>query len=145
MATAERFFSEDDKAAITAAIVAAEKKTSGEIRVHIESKCPGSVLDRAAACFDNLKMHETAERNGVLFYLAVESRVFAIFGDKGINEKVEADFWNSISAAMEADFKAGDFVKGLSGGIAATGEKLAAHFPVRKENPNELSDEISFE
>jgi uncharacterized membrane protein len=119
-------------------------ETSGEIRVHIESKLKGDVLDRAAWLFKKLGMHKTAERNGVLFYLAVSDKKFAILGDAGINAKVPTGFWDDISELLKNNFKDGKFTEGLSEGILLAGEHLKIHFPHRKDDINELPDEISF-
>ncbi|PIQ14574.1 MAG: hypothetical protein COW67_13070 [Flavobacteriales bacterium CG18_big_fil_WC_8_21_14_2_50_32_9] len=130
---------------IIAAIKEAEKNTSGEIRVHIEKKCKEDVLDHAAFIFDELEMQQTALRNGVLIYLAVEDRKLAILGDAGINLKVPKGFWDEIKDVMITNFKEGKFTEGLSQGIILAGEQLKKHYPHEKENDvNELSDEISF-
>jgi uncharacterized membrane protein len=141
----ENFFSKEEKKQITDAIAEAERNTSGEIRLHMEGHCAIDVLDRAAYVFGKLKMHETAERNGVLFYLAVHDRKFAILGDAGINQVVPVNFWDEIKVTMLALFKQGKFADGLSKGILMAGEQLKANFPFRKEDVNELSDEISFD
>ncbi|MBW8324514.1 MAG: TPM domain-containing protein [Prolixibacteraceae bacterium] len=141
----ENFFSKEEKKQITDAIAEAEKNTSGEIRLHMEGHCAIDVLDRAAYVFGKLKMHETAERNGVLFYLAVHDHKFAILGDAGINQVVPVNFWDEIKVTMLALFKQGKFADGLSQGILMAGEQLKANFPFRKEDVNELSDEISFD
>jgi uncharacterized membrane protein len=142
--SAENFFSDAQKEAIRAVIAEAEEKTSGEIRVHIEEKCDENAIAHAEKVFAKLKMHETAERNGVLFYLAIDSRVFAIYGDKGIHEKVTAQFWDAASAVMEEQFKAGKFTEGLVAGITMAGEQLATHFPFKTGDKNELTNDISF-
>ncbi len=138
------FLSEADKKMIVDAIKEAELNTSGEIRVHIESHCKGNVLDRAAYIFKKLKMHKTAQRNGVLFYLAYNDRKFAILGDAGINSKVPDDFWDTIKENMTEKFKEGKFAEGLSEGIKESGMQLKTHFPYQSDDVNELSDEISF-
>ena len=89
-------------------------------------------------------MNKTHLRNGVLFYLAVSDQKFAILGDKGINEKVPADFWNNIKETMLSHFKQKQFTEGLSKGIELAGEKLKTHFPLQSDDKNELSDEMSF-
>ncbi len=142
--SAQTFFSEKEKKQITDAIKQAELNTSGEIRVHVEGKCPEDVLDRAAYWFEKLSMHKTELRNGVLFYLAVADRKFAILGDAGINAKVPEDFWELIKANMLTQFKESHFANGLSAGITMAGEQLKAHFPYQTDDVNELSDEISF-
>ena len=139
-----KYFSEENKLQITNAIRAAELNTSGEIRVHIEKRCKDDVLDRAAYLFAKLEMHKTELRNGVLFYLAVEDRKFAILGDAGINQKVPENFWEEIKEGMASDFKEGNFTKGLSEGIIKAGEQLKKHFPYQQDDVNELSNDISF-
>ena len=139
------FFSQLENDAIVQAIKEAEKNTSGEIRVHIENTCKSDVLDRAVAVFELLGMHKTEARNGVLFYLAVKDRKFAILGDVGINKVVPADFWDKIKENCIENFKKGEFTKGLTEGIKAAGLQLKGHFPYQSNDVNELSDDISFE
>lgn len=141
---AKKFFTEEQRLAIQQAIAAAELNTSGEIRVHIDNDCKEDVLDKAANTFFTLKMDATQLRNGVLFYLAVKDKKFAILGDKGINEKAPADFWDNIKEAMLSHFKQNDFTTGLCKGISMAGEKLKNHFPLQKNDTNELSNEMSF-
>jgi uncharacterized membrane protein len=142
---ASTFFTKEQQAKIVAAVKEAEENTSGEIRVHIETSCKGEVLDRAAWIFGKLGMHKTAQRNGVLFYLAVEDRKFAVIGDAGINAKVPEGFWDSIKEHLAKEFKSGRFTEGLSTGIIEAGKHLKRHFPHQKDDVNELSDEISFD
>jgi len=145
MANAKYFFSPEEKEKITDAIRRAEDKTSGEIRVHLEERCPGGdPWARALKVFAKLGMHRTELHNGVLFYLAVKDRKFAIVADEGINRTVEEGFWDQIKAVMEEKFKKGDFLGGLVTGISMAGEKLKKAFPVSEDDINELSDEISF-
>lgn len=141
---AKSFFSQSDEALIKDAIRQAENNTSGEIRVHIENNCKGEVLDRAAQVFDLLKMQKTELRNGVLFYLAVKDKKFAILGDVGINTKVPAGFWDEIKMLMLGKFQTGDFATGLAEGIILAGEQLKTHFEHKDDDINELSDEISY-
>ena len=142
---ASRFFSKEQQNQILASVREAEEATSGEIRVHIETSCPEDVLDRAAWVFKKLAMNKTAERNGVLFYLAVRDKKFAIIGDAGINSKVPAGFWDKISELLQKNFKEGKFAEGLSEGIVLAGKQLKTHFPHRTDDANELPDEISFD
>lgn len=145
MVKASSFFTSEEKEVLLAAVKEAEKETSGEIRIHIETTCAGNVLDRAAFIFAKLGMEKTAERNGVLFYLAVKDRKFAILGDSGINAKVPEGFWDCISQLLTRNFKEGKFTEGLSEGIILAGKQLKKHFPYAKDDVNELSDEISFD
>ena len=142
---ASSFFSKEQQAQILASVKEAEMETSGEIRVHIETSLKGDVLDRAAWLFKKLGMDKTAEHNGVLFYLAVGDKKFAIIGDSGINAKVPSGFWDEISELLKKNFKEGKFAEGLSEGILKAGEQLKTHFPHRLDDVNELPDEISFD
>jgi uncharacterized membrane protein len=142
--TAKKFFSKEEQLKIKKAILNAELDTSGEIRVHIESNCKVDVLDRASFLFSKLGMDKTDLHNGVLFYLAVNSKKFAIIGDKGINKEVPENFWQEINEKMSAKFKIGEYTEGMSEGIALAGVRLKKHFPHHIDDINELSDEISF-
>lgn len=140
----KEFLNPEQEASVILAIKNAEKQTSGEIRVHLESKTKKPVLDRAAEVFKKLSMHKTEARNGVLFYVAVEDKTFAIIGDEGINQKVPTDFWEETKNVLVSHFKTNDFGVGLAKGIAKAGEQLQAHFPYQKDDVNELPDDISF-
>jgi uncharacterized membrane protein len=141
---ASSFFTKEQQANILDAIKEAEKETSGEIRVHIETRLSGDVLDRASWIFKKIGMNRTEERNGVLFYLAVRNRKFAIIGDIGINTKVPEGFWDKIKGIMESDFREKRFSEGLAKGILMAGNQLKEHFPHLVNDVNELPDEISF-
>ncbi len=143
MSKTEDFLSKAEEQEIVHAIVEAEKNTSGEIRVHIEEHSEKSPLDRAQEVFFELKMNETQDRNGVLFYVCVSDKKFAIIGDKGINEAVESDFWDCTKDTVIANFKERNFKKGLVEGILRAGERLKKYFPYQSDDINELSNEIS--
>jgi len=140
----KNFFTPEQQKSIKQTIVNAELNTSGEVRVHIDDKCKEDVLDKAANIFHQLKMDKTELRNGVLFYLAVSDHKFAILGDKGINEKVPADFWDLIKDVMLDYFKNRQFTEGLCKGIEMAGEKLKVYFPLQSNDTNELNNEVSF-
>ena len=142
--SAQDFFSREQRDDIKQAIMNAELDTSGEIRVHIDSKCKGDVMDRAFEVFKKLKIHQTELRNGVLFYLAVKNRKFAVIGDEGINQVVPDDFWDELKAEMLDAFREEKFTDGLVDGITRAGMHLKKHFPYQTDDVNELSDEISF-
>lgn len=137
-------FSEAEKSRIKQAIAEAESHTSGEIRLHVEKVCREDVLDHAAFIFEKLEMHKTALRNGVLFYISFDDHKLAILGDAGINAQVGESFWEEIKDHMVNRFKEGAYTEGLSEAIVMAGKALSAHFPKGKDNPNELSNEISF-
>ncbi len=138
------YFIKEDKERIAEAIREAELNTSGEIRVHIEGKCSEDVMDRAAYIFEKLEMHKTALRNGVLFYLSLKDKKFAILGDVGINRVTPENFWEEIKEMTLEQFRMGQYAKGLSEGIKMAGEQLKEHFAYQEDDVNELSNDISF-
>lgn len=142
---ASTFFLKEQQAQIRSAIKEAEEATSGEIRVHIETSLTGNTLDRAAWIFKRIGMHETENRNGVLFYLAVRNKQFAVIGDKGINAVVPEDFWDNIKNLLQEHFSSDKFTEGLVEAILLAGQQLRDHFPRLKDDINELPDEISFD
>jgi uncharacterized membrane protein len=133
-----------DDVRVIAAIVAAERRTSGEIRVFVSRRALGGddILQRAQARFEKLGMTATAARNGVLLYFLPRDRKFAILGDRGIHEKCGAAFWNSIAARLRERLARGEFTDGVVEAISTAGEALAAHFPCGPEDANELPDRI---
>jgi uncharacterized membrane protein len=142
--TAKNFFTPEQQADILQAVQQAELNTSGEIRVHIENKCEGDTLARSAFLFTKLGMTKTAQRNGVLFYLAVQHRKFSVLGDIGIDAAVPENFWDAVKTTMQNNFKEGLFTEGLTIGIKMAGELLKKHFPYQKDDVNELPDDVSF-
>lgn len=143
MSNIENFLTASEEEAIIAAIRDAEKDTSGEIRVHIEHNCKGNVYEHAMEVFHYLKMDNTKDENGVLIYVAVDKKSFVIYGDKGINEAVDDNFWNSTRDVIVSYFKNGDFATGLIEGIRKAGQELSHHFPWNHGDTNELNNTIS--
>ncbi len=151
MSKVEDFLTSEEEAAVVEAIRIAEKNTSGEIRVHLEPhsfsmgnpKKKIDAFDRAAEVFDMLNMNNTKDSNGVLIYVAVKDRTLVIMGDKGINDIVGQDFWESTKEIIIGHFKEGNTKQGLVEGILKAGEQLKKYFPYQKDDKNELSDDIS--
>ena len=140
----EDFFSAEEKQQVTAAIAAAEKRTSGEIRVYVESRCKYvEPLDRAAEVFHILKMHETAQRNAVLVYIAYKDHQLAVFGDKGIHEKIGQESLNQSAAFVSQGVREGRPCEALCEAIRKMGEVLSRHFPVTPGDTNELPDSVT--
>jgi uncharacterized membrane protein len=144
MPTARKFFTLQEQQLLVNAIAEAELKTSGEIRVHIENFSLGSELKSAAKIFRKLNMHETAERNGVLIYIAALSRKVAVIGDEGIHQKLGQEFWEQLVARLVAQFKADRKAEALAACIVECGNQLGKFFPRRSDDKNELSNTISY-
>lgn len=143
MSKVEDFLTRDEELAIVEAIRLAEKETSGEIRVHIERTTSMSAMDRAMEVFHFLEMDKTALKNGVLIYVAVDDHTFAICGDKGINDLVADNFWDSTKEIMASHFRIGQFKQGLVEGISKAGAELQHYFPCADDDTDELTNEIS--
>jgi uncharacterized membrane protein len=140
------FLSASEKQLIVSAIQSAEKQTSGEIRVFVESHCRFvHPLDRATEVFHQLKMEQTSSRNAVLLYVAMKDRQLALYGDKGIHEKVGDGFWNEKVKIILSHFNKANYGEGMARIIKEIGEALGQHFPYDKEtDKNELPDDIVF-
>lgn len=137
-------FTKNEQELIANAIATAEKATSGEIRIAIDKHCHGSAFDRATEYFAELGMDKTAQRNGVLIYLAHEDHKFAIIGDRGIDTVVPDDFWETTQVAMKAHFLSGNIAEGIVAGVSLAGEKLALFFPYQNGDVNELPNDIVY-
>ena len=130
---------------VRGAITAAEKRTSGEIRVSVAPFFWGRVQPVAEHAFRRLGMEKTRQRNGILFFIVPARKRFVVLGDEGIHVKLGQEFWDTIAAAMAERFHKGEFSDGLVDGIRAAAEGLAAHFPYDAEaDVNELPDDIDF-
>lgn len=130
----KKFFSKAEEERIIHAIKEAEHSTSGEVRFYVESKCPDDAYERAVAVFHRMQLHEKNHRNGVLIYMAIKDRKFAIVGDEGIHTKVTDTFWESIREQMIERFKEEKMVEGICEAVKQIGEKLKESFPV---DPND--------
>ena len=140
------FFTEEETKLIVNAIRHAEKRTSGEVRVFVESRCSWmDAIDRAAEIFFSIKMDKTGQRNAVLVYVAIKDRQLAVLGDEGIHNKVGTEYWNKVVKEMLSSFNKENYAKGIADCAIQIGEALTTHFPFdRDTDKNELPDEIVF-
>lgn len=137
-------FSEEEEKLVVDAITSAERQFSGEIRIHVERYCKSNPFARARTIFQKLDMTNTRDRNGVLIYFGLEDHNFAILGDKGINDLVPENFWESTKEAMMIDLRANDVIAAICRGIELSAAVLKEHFPPKEDDTNELSNEISY-
>lgn len=143
MSKVEDFLTAQEEQEIVNAIIEAEKNTSGEIRVHIETHSENDHYSRTQALFHQLKMDNTKDGNGVLIYVAVDDRKFVVYGDEGIHKIVGQNFWDTTKEAIQYHFKKGEFKKGIIAGVLKAGTELEKHFPWKHNDTNELSNEVS--
>ena len=142
--TAEEFLTEGERKQVSAAIAEAELRTSGEVRVHLDDRTVDDVLEHAAFIFEELGMHRTRDRNGVLIYLSVADRKLAVIGDEAINQQVPENFWNDVLGLLKLHLAAGRPAHGLVEAVHMVGEKLRIHFPLKHDDTDELPNEVSF-
>ena len=142
----KEFFTAEEKQKVVEAIQKAEQRTSGEVRVFIESRCRFvDAIDRAAELFFQLGMDKTEERNGTIVYVAVKDRQAAVFGDEGIHQRVGQKYWEDEVNKMMVCFKQANLADGLIQCVTDIGEVLYQHFPYNREtDKNELPDDIVF-
>lgn len=142
----KEFFTDEEKQSIIDAVRNAEQRTSGEVRVFVESRCRYvNAIDRAVEIFENLQMQKTELRNATLVYVAVKDRQLAVFGDEGIHQKVGNEYWANEVMKMIHAFNRDNIAEGISRCVLNIGEALATHFPYDKStDKNELPDDIVF-
>ena len=143
MSNIEDFLTHEEEQEIIDTIRIAERNTSGEIRIHLERTCQGDIFQHAVEVFHFLKMDNTSLRNGVLIYIALDKKTLVIYGDKGINEKVDDSFWESTKDLILSHFKKNAFKEGLIQGVLKAGKMLEAYFPWDHGDINELDNTIS--
>lgn len=130
---------------IVESIQLAESHTSAEIRVCVARQCKGDPLEAAFKKFHQLKMDTTQLRNGVLIYVSPSHHKAAIFGDQGIHDAVNGDFWDEALAKMLTHFKKGEITEGICKGVGKVGELIKSRYPVLENDVNELGDEVILE
>jgi len=142
----KEFFTDEEKQTIVDAVRSAEQRTSGEVRVFVESRCRYvNAIDRAVEIFENLKMQNTELRNATLVYVAIKDRQLAVFGDEGIHQKVGNEYWANQVMKMINAFNRDNIAEGIRQCVLNIGEALAMHFPYdRNTDKNELPDDIVF-
>ena len=142
----KQLLSEEETRLIVKAIRHAEQRTSGEVRVFVESRCSWvDAIDRAVELFFKLQMDKTENRNATLVYVAIKDRQLAVFGDEGIHQKVGTAYWNNVVSEMLQSFNRLDYAKGIADCVIQIGDALTTHFPYERDtDKNELPDEIVF-
>ena len=142
----KEFFTDEEKQSIVEAVRIAEQRTSGEVRVFVESHCRYvNAIDRAVEIFENLQMQRTELRNATLVYVAIKDRQLAVYGDEGIHQKVGNEYWANEVVKMINAFNRDNIAEGIRQCVLNIGEALAMHFPYdRGTDKNELPDDIVF-
>jgi uncharacterized membrane protein len=142
----KEFFDPEEKQLIVEAVKRAEQRTSGEVRVFVESHCRYvDAIDRAAEIFLSMEMQKTDQHNAVLVYVAIKDRQLAVFGDEGIHRKVGDEYWNKEVQKMISHFNRDNYAEGIAQCVKEIGEALRTYFPYDSNiDKNELPDDIVF-
>ena len=138
------YLTNQEMASLVEAIQTAENHSSGEIRIHIDSNTEGNNAEIAFKVFERLCKGRTAAKNAVLFHVNFEQHYLTIIGDEGIHEKVHQNFWDQMHDQITQEFSKKNYHNGLKNAVLETGKELKKYFPILGENPNELSNEITF-
>jgi uncharacterized membrane protein len=140
------FFTTEEQQLIIDAIHNAERMTSGEVRVFVESKCSYmDAIDQAAELFFQLEMQKTDDRNAVLVYVAMKDKQLAVFGDEGIHNKVGNEYWSTEVKKMISNFNRENYAAGIAEVVKDIGTALTKNFPFNNDtDKNELPDDIVF-
>jgi uncharacterized membrane protein len=145
-----RVFTGPELDELARAVARAERLTSGELRVHLERRVPrdreGRVLaplTRARDVFAGLGMARTAQRNGVLIYLALDDHALAIVGDEAVHARLGDAYWQRVRDLMVERLRAGRPAEAVLGAVDDVGRVLAEHFPPRPDDVDELPDRLS--
>jgi uncharacterized membrane protein len=140
---ARKFLNQLQHDEIVAAIRAAERKTSGEIRVFISRRPIEDPVAAAQVHFVELGMERTRERNGVLIFVAPRTHKFAVIGDTGVHSRCGDEFWRQMAGELSAHFRRSEFTRGIVSAVRKAGELLAQHFPRGPDDKNQLPDEVA--
>jgi len=141
----DQLLSSQDQQRLLEKIGQIESRSSGEVRLHVTGRRVNDTLQAARKTFVALGMTRTRRRNGVLVFLSLPSRTFAIVGDEGIDRITGPDYWESLRDTMSKRFSAGGYADGLLDILDQVEAVLVEHFPYEEGDIDELSDDISYE
>ena len=100
------------------------------------------VSDRALLEFYKSGLYKTKEQTGILIFISMLERQVVILGDKGINEKIKSNEWQSILDELILSIKSKNLAQGLKTSIEKCAKLLETHFPARTNDENELSNQL---
>lgn len=137
---------EEDEQRVVRAIANAERDNRGEVRVHLEVKCPTTdPTRRAQQVYEKLKLDQTREDTGVLLYVATGSKVCAVWSGAGLFGRPIEGFWKSVTELVAERSRAGKLADGLVEALGRIGELLRQHLPGEDKAGNEVPDAVTTE
>ncbi|HNQ03080.1 MAG TPA: TPM domain-containing protein [Thiobacillaceae bacterium] len=142
-----RHFPRACMARIETAILRAEARHHGEIRVAVETALDllplltgQTARERALEVFAWQRVWDTMANNGVLIYLLLADRDVEIVADRGVAAQVDPRIWQDLSRELTAHFRNGAWEKGMLHAIASVSRQLEIFYPRWREDVNELTD-----
>lgn len=100
-----------------------------------------AVRERAVYSFYQKGVHKTEKETGILIFISLLERKVWILADKGIDARIEAQFWRALARELSEGIRRGQPLDSLCKVIEKCGAELARHFPERDGGENELCDE----
>lgn len=117
------------------AVQSAEKETSVRIVVYISHRRVTDPMKAGHQVFKKLKLETEKERAGLLFFIAPQSRKFAVLGGTALHEKLGQAWWDRLVQVLSADFRREKFTDGLVSVLDEIAPALKLHFPPRSRPP----------
>lgn len=146
----KKYLSKEELDSITNHIAEIERFTSGEIRICFKKNTAWAERkltsrEMAVKEFHKLGMHNTKDKTGVLLYILFADRKFEVVADKGINDKISNEKWETIKNHLISEFKKGKYKAGIIKALDEIKEVLMNEFPRKDDDTNELSNDIVIE
>jgi putative membrane protein len=100
------------------------------------------VQEAALVNFYKNGLYKTRDATGVLLFISVFERKVWLLADKGINSKLEAITWQDIVDDLIKGIKTKKQGDAIVHAVTRIGEILRTHFPVKKDDTDELDNLI---
>jgi len=100
------------------------------------------VSERALRHFMESGVYNTRDRTGILIFISLLEKRVELIADSGIAAKISQEKWNNIIEIIISGIKKGELTLNLNNAIRECGALLQEFFPIKKDDTNELSNEI---
>jgi putative membrane protein len=97
---------------------------------------------RAQIEFYELGVSQTEDRTGILLFVSLMEHRAVVLADHSIAEKLDGETWQELVELMMRGVKGGDLAAGMVEAIQRCGDLLSPHFPIAKDDTNELHDHL---
>ena len=107
-----------------------------------KSRITDAVHTLALASFTEHGLHYTRDHTGILILVSLLEHRVEVLADRGINAKVETGTWQEIVKILTDGLKTNHACDAYCKAIERCGEILAAHFPRRPDDKDELPNRL---